>query len=239
MKIEIGNATLYLGDCMDILPTLDRVDAVITDPPYIVGAKGCGLAGDRVYLKEITDKKLDDGFDFSLLTNFENWMVFCGKQQLVELLNFAESQTGKWMLLTWNKTNPTPLTNNNYLPDTEYIVHLWQPNRLFGKYQDKSRFIVLPAGGGEFDHPTVKPLAIMNKCVSLTSKTNETILDPFMGSGTTGVAAVQMGRKFIGIEREPKYFDIACRRIEDAQKQLDMFAETITPVSVLEQTKLI
>ena len=74
-------------------------------------------------------------------------------------------------------------------------------------------------------HPTVKPLGLMRKYVGICSHADQTILDPFMGSGTTGVAAVQMGRDFIGIEREPKYFDIACRRIEQAQRQGDLFIE--------------
>jgi site-specific DNA-methyltransferase (adenine-specific)/modification methylase len=87
-------------------------------------------------------------------------------------------------------------------------------------------------------HPTQKPVAVMNWCIEQCKKNPQTILDPFMGSGTTGVAAVQMGRKFIGIEREPKYFDIACRRIEDAQKQIDMFAET-TPQTQPEQELLL
>lgn len=73
------------------------------------------------------------------------------------------------------------------------------------------------------DHPTQKPVELMKWCISHLPEGSNTILDPFMGSGTTGVAAVQMGRKFIGIEREPKYFDIACKRIEDAQRQGDMF----------------
>ena len=74
-------------------------------------------------------------------------------------------------------------------------------------------------------HPTQKPLAVMNHLVDSLAATGSAVLDMFMGSGTTGVAAVQMGRKFIGIEREPKYFDIACKRIEDAQRQGDFFVE--------------
>jgi site-specific DNA-methyltransferase (adenine-specific)/modification methylase len=87
-------------------------------------------------------------------------------------------------------------------------------------------------------HPTQKPIALMKWCIEQCKNNPQTILDPFMGSGTTGVAAVQMGRKFVGIEREPKYFDIACRRIEDAQKQADMFAET-TPQTQPEQELLL
>src|SRR3990167_2253339 len=118
---EEPGITIYHGDCRDILPNLDTVDLVLTDPPYLVGAKGCGLAGDRAYLRSITSQELDRGFDSALLDGFENWFCFCGKQQLAELLGRVKEKT--WMLITWNKPNPTPLTNHNYLPDTEYIIH--------------------------------------------------------------------------------------------------------------------
>jgi site-specific DNA-methyltransferase (adenine-specific)/modification methylase len=92
------------------------------------------------------------------------------------------------------------------------------------QWREASRmFDMHPSAAGPKEHPTQKPLALMKWCVELLPKDSETIADPFMGSGTTGVAAVQMGRKFIGIEREQKYFDIACKRIEDAQRQGDMF----------------
>lgn len=206
---------------MDILPTLDKVDAVITDPPYKISASGGGIGGKRQYLSDIRGH-IDEGFDVSILGKFANWYVFCGKPQLTMLIEQAEKQGLRWQLRTWNKTNPTPLTNNNYLPDTEYMIHAFKTHVWIGK----KRWIVGNVEKSGFDHPTVKPQYVMIDSIQCASSKGDLILDPFVGSGSTGVAAVQMGRKFIGIEREPKYFDIACRRIEDAQKQIDMFAET-------------
>lgn len=218
MKVEIGNATLYLGDCMDILPTLDKVDAVITDPPYVMSAKGGGIGAKRQYLADIHDH-IDAGFDVLMLQTFKNWFCFCGKPQLLDLIGQAEKQGLRWQLLTWNKTNPTPLSNNNYLPDTEYMVHAFESHH----YEGKSRFVVGQVERSGFDHPTVKPQYVMQKAIKSASHQGDFVLDCFMGTGSTGVAAIQLGRKFIGIEREPKYFDIACKRIEQVVAQGQLF----------------
>lgn len=204
---------IFHGDCREILPSLPPVDLVLTDPPYLVGAKGCGLAGDRAYLHAITDLDIDRGFDESLLDGFPNWFCFCGKQQLPSMIQKASAFGGNWMLLTWCKTNPTPLTNNNYLPDTEYVLHRFTPGRLFGRYEDKSRFYVSQNGKGTSGHPTEKPLPLIGKLVALGSQEGETIFDPFMGSGTTLRAAKDLGRKAIGIEIEEKYCEIAAKRL--------------------------
>jgi len=219
------------------MPTLGEVDCVVTDPPYEIVGKGRGMAGNRQYLKDITSKNLEDGFDYAILDNFANWAVFGTKRQIVPLIEKAESLGKKWALITWNKPNPTPLTNNNYLPDTEYIIHAFSSGCIYGVYNDKSRYIVHNAGGGEFDHPTVKPLPVMQKILSTASAETQTILDPFMGSGTTLVACAKMGRKGIGIELDPDYFDIACKRVEDAYRQPDLFIEKAAP-NVTEQKTL-
>lgn len=218
-RVEIGDAVLYLSDCMDILPTLPKVDAVITDPPYLMSAKGGGMGAQRQYLADIHEH-IDAGFDVLMLETFKNWFVFCGKPQLLDLINQAEKQGLRWQLLTWNKTNPTPLSNNNYLPDTEYMVHAFESHH----YESKTRFVVGQVERSGFDHPTVKPQYVMQKAIKSASHQGDTVLDCFMGTGSTGVAAIQLGRKFIGIEREPKYFDIACQRIEQAVAQGQLFA---------------
>lgn len=236
-RIEtIGDATLYLGDCMDILTTLDRVDAVITDPPYEIGAKGCGLAGNRKYLSDMSDADIVSGFNLNVFLNFQHIVTFCSKAQIAKIIAFSETNAYSWRLLTWHKNNPTPLTNNNYLPDTEYIFHIWKGQKLGGNYESKRTWFVTDVEKNNFDHPTVKPLRIMSPLCENAANKGQTILDPFMGSGTTGVAAIQMGRKFIGIEREPKYFDIACKRIEQAVAQPRLFEE-VRPKQ--EQTSLL
>lgn len=205
-----GGIEIFHGDCREVLLTLPAVDCVITDPPYKMTASGGGMGAKRAYLAAI-DGRLDEGFDLSLLAPFDNWFVFCGKEQLPEMLSAVGGK--RWMLLTWNKTNPTPLTNNNYLPDTEYIFHCFTPGRLFGSYRDKSRFIVHPVEKSAFDHPTVKPLAVMEKCVRLGTKAGDLVLDPFCGTGTTLEAAKLLGRRAIGIEREERFCEMAASRL--------------------------
>jgi DNA modification methylase len=202
--------TIYNGDCREILPTLEGVDLVLTDPPYEVVASGGGIGKQREYLADIEDFT-DCGFDDAILDRFTNWACFCSKQQLPKLLGRVGDR--RWMIVTWNKPNPTPLCHNNYLPDTEYIVHAWQPGRLFGEFRDKSRFIVRPVEKNPYDHPNVKPLDVVAKMLRLGSQTRELVLDPFMGSGTTLVAAKLLGRRAIGIELEERYCEIAVERL--------------------------
>jgi DNA modification methylase len=205
-----GRVQLFNQDCMEVLPWLPCVDVCITDPPYEIDAKGGGIATNRQYLHD-TEGFTDCGFDYSILTPFGNWVCFGTLKQVPKLIENAAGR--RHMLVTWNKPNPTPLCNGNYLPDTEYIVHAWEAGQLFGDYEDKSRFFVLPATQGK-DHPNEKPLALMEKLVRSASRQNQTVVDPFMGSGTTGVACVREGRRFIGCEVVPKHFRKACRRIE-------------------------
>ena len=220
-KQEFKNATLYLADCADILPQLvadTPPDALISDPPYVLYAVGGGIGRQRQYMGAI-DGHLDGGFDTAMLAAFENWFVFCGKNQLVSLFAQAERQGLRYQLLTWNKRNPTPLTNGNYLPDTEYMVHAFKKHI----WANKTRFIVGNVEKNPFDHPTVKPQYVMAKALTSASAEGDLVLDPFMGTGSTGVAALRLGRRFIGIEKEPKYFDIACQRIENALAQGRLF----------------
>lgn len=204
--------TLLWGDCRELLPQLEpgSVDLVLTDPPYDVVATGAGIGGRRKYLADIVDFT-DGGFDISILDQFDNWVCFCTKAQLKDLL----CATGKrrWMLITWNKPNPTPLCNSNYLPDTEYIVHAFQSGRLFGDYRDKSRFIVHPVTKTGLDHPNIKPLAVVTKMVRLGSQPGELVIDLYAGSGTTGRACKDLGRKCLMIEIEEKYVKIAAERL--------------------------
>lgn len=150
-------------------------------------------------------------------------MVFCAKNQLPDLLpQVWKRDDQRWMLIVWNKSKHQYLTGS-YAPDSEYIVHSWEPSALAETGLPRFYF-----GASEqlTPHPTEKPIWLMG---ALLKATSGLILDPFMGSGTTGVAAVKLGRKFIGIEVEPKYFDIACRRIQAAIDAPDMFVEPPKP----------
>lgn len=225
MRIEqIGNATLYLGDCAEILPTIGKVDAVITDPPY-------GMDYQSNYRKEkhkkIANDRSADIANFALEWAFEN-------------CNHSVYAFGRWdnlydypkpkSLITWVKNNwSMGDLLHEHARQTEVCFFYAMEGHYFPK-QRPTDVIEFARTNNEY-HPTEKPVGLMARFVEFTGGT---ILDPFMGSGTTGVAAVQMGRKFIGIEREPSYFDIACKRIEDAQRITDMFAapEIIKPEQV-------
>jgi len=201
---NIGDCRLILGDCLDILPTLGKVDAVVTDPPYGIGMDG-GKVGRAEYDKmEWDSKPANVGF---ILEREWPAIIWGGNY-------FVLPPESKW--LVWDKRN-----DQTTFADCEMAwTNLGGAVRQFrwmwsGPYQQKRE---------ERFHPTQKPLALMEWCISHIPNA-QTILDPFMGSGTTGVACARMGRSFIGVEREPTYFDIACRRIEAAYKQGDMFRE--------------
>jgi site-specific DNA-methyltransferase (adenine-specific)/modification methylase len=209
--VIIGRATLYLGDCRDILPTLPRVDAVVTDPPYGLGDKwqGGGGKGKSSWAFDPSEAQAWDG---SIAEGVEA-LVECAPDVIVWGGNYYRLPPSRCWLLWDKKQNDDWTTGQAEMAWTS----LGRPVRVFRYAQCEQ------ANEGPKLHPTQKPLALMKWCLKWTAA--ETILDPFMGSGTTGVAAVQMGRNFIGIEREPKYFDIACKRIEDAQRQGDFFVD--------------
>lgn len=234
MKVVIGDATLYLGDCMDILPTLDKVDAVITDPPY----------GETTHSNAKSNRGKGHGntaIDFNSLTSQElnDILVICGQKchrwfvstmEWRHIAVFDLNPPEGWELVrfgVWLKTNPMPQISADrpsqgwegiaYMHSTKGQKKQWNGGGQHGNYVGS-----LVTDGA---HPTGKPLPLFSQFVERFTNPSDLVLDPFMGSGTTGVAAIQMGRKFIGIEREPKYFEIACKRIEQASRQVDMFIE--------------
>lgn len=214
MKEVIGNATLYLGDCRDILPTLDKVDAVVTDPPYGIGEARKNHAS-RDKLAVAKDYGKSDWDDEPIGKDLVDLILSKGNKSIIFGGNYFELPPTKCWLL-WDKENgasdfaDAEMAWTNLDKAVRLIRYMWHG-------------MIRANGEARGDHPTQKPIGVMKWCISHLPDGSNTILDPFMGSGTTGVAAVQMGRRFIGIEREPKYFDIACKRIEDAQRQGDMF----------------
>jgi len=218
MKKEvIGDATLYLGDCKDILPDLEKVDAVVTDPPFGVGnfvqitgiKRGKGKnKGEKV---EWNDSPPDKEI-FKLIKEKSNHRIIWG----ANFFNCFEKNGGA---IVWDKQQFMPnfskadIASCSHLQKTEMIRIKW-PNSTF---QHKP----------ETDHPCERPVALYEWCIKYLPNPN-TILDPFMGSGTTGVAALNLGRKFIGIEKEPEYFEIACKRISDAESQGNLFGRERT-----------
>ena len=201
--------TLYLGDCREILPTLGKVDAVVTDPPYGIGANKQTLGSGK--------KEFVRGGNWDDKAPVLDMCISAGERLCFWGGNYFADQlpvTNDW--LVWHKVNDglsfseCELAWTNFGRQTRHISHHW--------------------GGENKQHPTMKPLRVMEWCVEQLPIDCQTILDPFMGSGTTGVAAVKLGRKFIGIEIEPKYFEIACKRIQAALDAPDMFVEVPKPI---------
>jgi site-specific DNA-methyltransferase (adenine-specific)/modification methylase len=215
---KIGDATLYLGDCREILPTLTIVDAVITDPPYGIGADknlrankqhGNAAAPSKDYGLAQWDSKPPEAEMLGAVIRAGRLAVLWGGNY------FGLPPSACW--LVWDKENG----NNGYADCELAWTNMDKAVRRI-KWRWAGMLQQDMANKEERVHPTQKPVPVMQWCIEQTGNP-QTILDPFMGSGTTGVAAIQMGRQFIGIEREQKYFDIACKRIEQAVSQPRLF----------------
>ena len=222
MVAGMSDVQLFLGDCLDILPTLGRVDCVITDPPYgvsfVTGASFNRYGGNT---KHHGVKIIGDNLPF-------NPAPFLGFPVVVLFgaNNFADKLPASRGWVFWHKR---PGMNRNDFGDGEiiwtnqdrtirYVCHMWN-----GVLRDSEV-------GKEHYHPTQKPVALMEWLLQEYTQKGDIVLDPFMGSGTTGVACVRTGRKFIGIEIDPTYYAIAQRRIAEAQAQPRLF-----PVEEAEQ----
>lgn len=226
---QIGDCRLILGDCLEIMPTLGRVDAVVTDPPYGVNYQGS------------VTKHGSNGFGYASFDDTPEAIErICvpAVRMAVSLARSAVVTPGNANAFKYDEPRSLGVI---YYPSGAnsgpwgFICS--QPLFYYGKdpYLAKAlgrlpnAFATTEATDRGVDHPCPKPIGQMLWLVKRVSLDGETVLDPFMGSGTTGVACVKLGRRFIGIEIEPKYFDIACRRIEDAYKQGDMFVERPKP----------
>lgn len=217
-KEVIGDCTLYLGDCLEVMPTLGRFDACVTDPPYGVNLKtdNSRFSGGN----NRKDKGKGSASGAKILNDagpFDPTPLFCMASDFIVWgwNNYAD-KLPKGTALVWIKRNDAAF--GSFLSDAEIA---WYSNG-HGVYCNRdlsNNGIAL-----ERQHPTQKPVSLMEWCLGFIPK-SETILDPFMGSGTTGVACVNLDRKFTGIELDPDYFDIACKRIEEAYKQPKLFHE--------------
>lgn len=211
---RIGDCRLIQGDCLEVMPALGRFDALITDPPYGIGEGGdknrsrgvMASVGD--YKSEKWDSETNQAaIDFA--RGLSRWQIVFGGNY------YRLPETSCW--LVWDKQNGA-----NDFADCELAwTNLPKAvRRIYWRWHGMIR-----KGSDVRQHPTQKPVGVMSWCIEHLPADAETILDPFMGSGTTGVACVKLGRKFTGIELDPDYFDIAVERITKAYEQPDLFVE--------------
>ena len=214
---QIGDCTLALGDCLEILPTLGKFDLLLTDPPYGIGESSSKVSS-RQRRPGGTSKAKADQRDYGEFEWDRERPTDATIRQILKKTRWAAIFGGNYFSLppsscwlVWDKLN-----GGNDFSDCELAWTNWPKavRRIQWRWNGMIR-----QGNEERFHPTQKPLAVMKWVLELCPQPARTVIDPFAGSGTTGVACVELGRKFVGIEIDPVYFDIACRRIEQAVKK--------------------
>ena len=218
---------IYNIDCMEGLKLIDdnSIDLVIIDPPYLLNINNVkNLSNMNRYANDLLNLK--DGFDLKVLDLLIQKMkkiniyIYCSKRQVKDLLNYFSNKNCNHEILTWHKQNPSPLINNNYLPDTEYILFFREKGvKLYGNYHTKRKYYISltnKVDKQKYKHPTIKPLELIEYHIENSSKEEDLILDCFAGSGTTLVGAINKNRRYIGFEIDKNYYEIAKKRIEEA-----------------------
>lgn len=237
------SVTLYLGDCREVLPTLGKVDHIICDPPY---EDELHAAIGKINRIRCDGNRTRDYFGFSginatrqevapmLVASSLGWLiVFTLAEGVRAWRDPIQAAGGKWdTTLAWIKPDASPRFNGQGAArGFECAVTAWCGGgyRKWNAGGKRGIYTHCVNVGRQGEHPTEKPLSLMMELLADFTQQCELICDPYCGSGTTGIAAVKLGRRFIGVEIDPKYFDLSCRRIADALKQPDMFIERPAP----------
>ena len=209
---------LYNKDCLEVIPTISDVEAVVTDPPYgEVNRVSAGLRNlDRGSADIKTFDEIHLAKEFSRIA--KSVYVWCGTEQVSSYRAGFVSSNMSTRVCVWEKTNPSPMNGQFiWLSSIELCVFAKSSKAKFNEFC-ASPVWRLPTEPKEY-HPTAKPVLLMKKLILASTNEGDTVFDPFMGSGTTGIAALQLGRRFIGCEIDPKYFAIAEKRIKQAAQQ--------------------
>lgn len=219
---------LHLGDCINILKSMpsSSVDLIITDPPYEISVNhdhgDIGRQKGLSYYEDLVG--LDTGFDEKVLDELIRVMkkiniyIFCSTKQIPKLIDYFVNQHDCYLtILCWHKMNVNPLCNGTYMTDTEYCLFFREQGvKLGGDYKTKATYYLSNMNVEDkkrYKHPCIKPLQFIKRMVYNSSEEGQTVLDPYMGSGTTGVASVLQKRNFIGIEINEDYYKTAEERI--------------------------
>ena len=229
MKFEEMINKVINCDCYEMIKNIPdkSIDLVYIDIPYLYSGYHKNKTNYKKMVKDETVeeiKKITNGIDYSIFDELcrvlkkTNIFIWCSKEQILYLLDyFVNVKKCHFDIITWHKTNPTPLANNTFLPDTEYCLNFREKGvELSGQYNLKFKYYISPINTNDkdkFNHPTIKPLQFVKNHINLSTKPNDIVLDCFCGSGTTCVACKETGRRFIGMEINKEYYEIAQKRI--------------------------
>jgi len=225
---ETEHGVLYCGDCLEVMKQMpdESVDLAMCDFPYLLDAGGGKFNREREYMVALRNT-LSKGFNDDILyalrekLNKMNGFFFCNKNQFKQYIDYAFDNKYYFDLLSWHKTNPSPLLNNNFLPDTEFIFYIRQRGvKLNLTYHTASRYFISNVEKNGYDHPAIKPISIIERLICNASVIGNVVIDPTSGSGTTAIACIRYDRRYILIEKEEKYCEIAARRIENELDQM-------------------
>ena len=225
--VKIGNCLLINGDCQEVIKELEdnSITLIHTDPPYIIHSSGdigsfMESKGGRKFYDGIVNADISDGFDvdvmfpeFKRVCKAINYQIWCSKKQFIDYLIMAKDNKWNWQDVCLYRNNALPNVRGKY-QDKDYCVHLWKGRTLTGTYHQKRTDYHYSIGGvKEWNHPALKPLEPCLNMIPIGSDENDVVLDPYMGSGTTGVACIKTNRQFIGIEKNEEFFNMAVERI--------------------------
>ena len=226
--------SIVKGDALDLYGHIENnsIDLIVTDPPYDIGISGRANRGVLKGFKSFASKDLQNiskGIDIE--QHFTEWkrilkkfhlFVFCSNKQLVEYLSIAKKNSYQYSVLIWHKRNAPPFTNNTWKSDIEYIVHIKESGVCF---RGDSKLYSSNIEVSRYDHPTEKPVELVKKFISIGSKEGDIVFDPFVGSGTTVQACINLNRRYIGFEISDKFFKIAKEREAMSLGKTGLFAE--------------
>lgn len=232
---------IYNEDCLEGLKRMPDgcIDLIVADPPYDFVGNGKEYGGGgafgtngRAYHGELEQAGIIAGFDREAVMREcirvmrkVNIYIWCNKEQLLWYLDFFKDYNMD--LLSWHKTNPTPMCCNKYLSDTEYLLFFREKGvKLFGTFDTKKKYFLQKANKDDkekWGHPTIKPLNIIRTLVVNSSEEGQTVLDPFMGSGTTAIACISENRHYVGFELNKQYYDKSLERIGAEQSNPSLF----------------
>ena len=231
--VKIGNCILINGDCEVAIKEIpdNSVTLIHTDPPYVIHSddnmgemmeKKARKSYDKLIKADVSDGFNTDIMfpEFKRVGKAINWQIWCSKKQFIDYLIMAKENKWNWQDIHLFRNNALPNVRGKYI-DSDYLVHLWKGRTLTGTYHQKKLDYHYNIGGvKEWNHPCLKPLEPCLNLIPIGSDENDVVLDPYIGSGTTGEDCIRTNRLFIGIEKNKEFFDMTCQRLTKIYEEI-------------------